>query len=127
MTLSREEAQEVATELVQLSLDIKEKQQKIKDLKAQLLEYVDLENIDDTSWSADGGYVEISSKVTYDLVELEADVNINPAVCATDLAEKAFTTKVVLSKEGRRMLKDQYPSLMSLVIPKSKKFLKVII
>lgn len=127
MTISKEEADKVAAELVQLTLETKEKQDKIKELKAQLLEYVDLEDINDTSWAADGGYVEITTKTSYDLVELDADVQINPNICAVDLAEKAFSSKVVLSKEGKQMLKEQYPSLMSLVVPKSKKFLKVVV
>lgn len=127
MTLSKEDADKVASELVSLSIDIKEKQDKIKELKAQLLEYVELEGINDTSWSADGGYVEISTKVKYDLPEIPADVQVDPSVCAIDVAEKAFTSKIVLSKEGKQMLKDGYPSIMNLVIPKEKKALKVVI
>lgn len=127
MTLSKDDADKVASELVSLSIDIKEKQDKIKELKAQLLEYVELEGINDTSWSADGGYVEISTKVKYDLPEIPADVQVDPSVCAIDVAEKAFTSKIVLSKEGKQMLKDGYPSIMNLVIPKEKKALKVVI
>lgn len=127
MTLSKDDADKVASELVALSIDIKEKQDKIKELKAQLLEYVELEGINDTSWSADGGYVEISTKVKYDLPEIPADVQVDPSVCAIDVAEKAFTSKIVLSKEGKQMLKDGYPSIMNLVIPKEKKALKVVI
>ena len=82
MTLSKDDADKVASELVSLSIDIKEKQDKIKELKAQLLEYVELEGINDTSWSADGGYVEISTKVKYDLPEIPADVQeIGRASC----------------------------------------------
>ena len=127
MTLSKDDADKVASELVSLSIDIKEKQDKIKELEAQLLEYVELEGINDTSWSADGGYVEISTKVKYDLPEIPADVQVDPSVCAIDVAEKAFTSKIVLSKEGKQMLKDGYPSIMNLVIPKEKKALKVVI
>lgn len=127
MTLSKDDADKVASELVSLSIDIKEKQDKIKELKAQLLEYVELQGINDTSWSADGGYVEISTKVKYDLPEIPADVQVDPSVCAIDVAEKAFTSKIVLSKEGKQMLKDGYPSIMNLVIPKEKKALKVVI
>lgn len=127
MTLSKDDADKVASELVSLSIDIKEKQDKIKELKAQLLEYVELEGINDTSWSADGGYVEISTKVKYELPEIPADVQVDPSVCAIDVAEKAFTSKIVLSKEGKQMLKDGYPSIMNLVIPKEKKALKVVI
>lgn len=127
MTISKEDADRVASELVALSIDIKEKQDKIKELKAQLLEYVDLEGINDTSWSADGGYVEISTKVKYNLPEIPADVQVDPNVCAIDVAEKAFTSKIVLSKEGKRMLKDGYPTIVNLVIPSEKKSLKVVI
>lgn len=127
MTISKEDADRVASELVALSIDIKEKQDKIKELKAQLLEYVDLEGINDTSWSADGGYVEISTKVKYNLPEIPADVQVDPNVCAIDVAEKAFTSKIVLSKEGKQMLKDGYPTIVNLVIPSEKKSLKVVI
>lgn len=127
MTISKEEADKLASELVQLTLSQKEANEKIKELKAQLLEYTDVENINDTSWAADGGYVEITTKVKYDLVEIPAEVEIDPSVCAIDVAEKAFTSKIVLSKEGKQMLKEQYPSIMELVTPTSKKHIKVVI
>lgn len=127
MTISKDDADKLACELVSLSMEIREKQDKIKELKAQLLEYVDLEGINDTSWSADGGYVEISTKIKYDLPEIPADVQVDPDVCAIDVAEKAFTSKIVLSKEGKQMVKDGYPTLMNIVIPKEKKSIKVVI
>ena len=127
MTISKDEAEKLASELVELTISQKEVVQKIKDIKAQLLEYTEIEDINDTSWSADGGYVEITTKVKYDLVEIPAEVEIDPSVCAIDVAEKAFTSKIVLSKEGKQMLKEQYPSIMELVTPTSKKHIKVVI
>lgn len=127
MTLSKEDADKVAAELVELTLSQKETTEKIKELKAQLLEYAELEDINDTSWAADGGYVELTTKTRYDLPEIPADVQIDPQVCAIDLAQKAFTSKIVLSKEGKQMVKEEYPSMMALVIPKCKKTLKVVV
>lgn len=126
MTISSEEAKKVAEELVALTLAQKESNEKIKELKAQLLEFCDLEDINDTSWAADGGYVEVTTQTKYKLPEIPADVQIDTSVCAIDLAEKAFTSKIVLSKEGKQMVKEQYPSLMQLVIPESKRKLNVV-
>lgn len=127
MTISKDEAEKLAAELVELTISQKEVVQKIKDIKAQLLEYTEIEDINDTSWSADGGYVEVTTKTKYDLVDIPADVQVDPNVCAIDLAEKAFTSKIVLSKEGKQMLKEEYPSIMNLVIPKFKKQIKVVV
>lgn len=127
MTISKDEAEKLASELVELTISQKEVVQKIKDIKAQLLEYTEIEDINDTSWSADGGYVEVTTKTKYDLVDIPADVQVDPNVCAIDLAEKAFTSKIVLSKEGKQMLKEEYPSIMNLVVPKFKKQIKVVV
>lgn len=127
MTISKDEAEKLAAELVELTISQKEVVQKIKDIKAQLLEYTEIEDINDTSWSADGGYVEVTTKIKYDLVDIPADVQVDPNVCAIDLAEKAFTSKIVLSKEGKQMLKEEYPSIMNLVVPKFKKQIKVVV
>ena len=127
MTISKDEAEKLASELVELTISQKEVVQKIKDIKAQLLEYTEIEDINDTSWAADGGYVEVTTKTKYDLVDIPADVQVDPNVCAIDLAEKAFTSKIVLSKEGKQMLKEEYPSIMNLVVPKFKKQIKVVV
>ena len=127
MTISKDEAEKLASELVELTISQKEVVQKIKDIKAQLLEYAGVEDINDTSGSADGGDVEVTTKTKYDLVDIPADVQVDPNVCAIDLAEKAFTSKIVLSKEGKQMLKEEYPSIMNLVVPKFKKQIKVVV
>lgn len=127
MTISASEAEQLASEWVQLELQSKETNARIKEIKALLLEYASLENINDYTWSADNGHVVLSTMVKYSLVDIPSDVSIDPNVVAIDLAEKAFTSKIFLSKEGKQMLKEGYPSLIPLVVPKEKKVLKCMI
>jgi cell division FtsZ-interacting protein ZapD len=56
MTISKDDADKLACELVSLSMEIKEKQDKIKELKAQLLEYAEangIEGVDSSMLKAD--------------------------------------------------------------------------
>lgn len=123
--MNKEEAENKATELIQLAIQEKELKSKIKILKADLLDYLDLENKNEYIWNADNGYVELVTETKYKLADVPADIKVSPDVAAIDVAEKAFKSKVVLSKEGKRMFRDQYPAIVALMIPKIKKRLKL--
>lgn len=123
--MNKEEAENKATELIQLAIEEKELKSKIKTLKADLLDYLELENKNEHIWNADNGYVELVTETKYKLADVPADIKVSPDVAAIDVAEKAFKSKVVLSKEGKRMFRDQYPAIVALMIPKIKKRLKL--
>ena len=123
--MNKEEAENKATELIQLARQEKELKAKIKTLKADLLDYLALENKNEHIWNADNGYVELVTETKYKLADVPADIKVSPDVAAIDVAEKAFKSKVVLSKEGKRMFRDQYPAIVALMIPKIKKKLKL--
>lgn len=123
--MNKEEAENKATELIQLAIQEKELKSKIKTLKADLLDYLALENKNEHIWNADNGYVELVTETKYKLADVPADIKVSPDVAAIDVAEKAFKSKVVLSKEGKRMFRDQYPAIVALMIPKIKKKLKL--
>lgn len=123
--MNKEEAENKATELIQLAIQEKELKSKIKTLKADLLDYLALENKNEHIWNADNGYVELVTETKYKLADVPADIKVSPDVAAIDVAEKAFKSKVVLSKEGKRMFRDQYPAIVALMIPKIKKRLKL--
>lgn len=120
------EAEEKAIELVGLQLQQKELSNKIRTLKAELKEYTDLENLNEFTWTADNGYVEVLTKTKYTLADIPADVKVDSTVAAVDVAEKAFTSKIILSKEGKKMFKEEYPPIMKLMIPKQKKEIRVV-
>lgn len=120
MTYSAEEANEAAAKLVELTLKANELNSEIKDLKANLIEYAEIENIKETSWSSDNGFVELTTKVTYKPAEIPFETKVDADACPIDIAEQAFTSRLVLTKEGKQMLREEYPTLMKLMVASSK-------
>lgn len=127
MTFTSQEAEEAAKKLVDLTMKQNELSEQIKDIKAQLIEFTEVENMSDWSCAVDNGYVEIKTEVKYKLSEIPFETKVDSDACPTDVAEQAFTTRLVLTKEGKQMLKEQYPTLMELMIPTNKKSLKVLV
>lgn len=125
--MNKQEAEEKAKELVDLTNKYKEIQARIKQIKSELIEFVELENRNDYNWMMDNACVEVITVTTYELADIPADVKVSPEVVANDIADRAFESKIVLSKEGKRMFKDQQPSIVALMIPKIKKQLKVLV
>ena len=125
--MNAEEAEKLAEDLVRLSIEQKQIAARIRSIKGALLEYTDIENLLDKVWMADNGHVEINTITKYKLAEVPAEVTVSPQIAAIDVAEKAFKSKVVLSKEGKKMFKEQHPSIMKLMIPNEKKEIKVVI
>lgn len=125
--MNKQEAEEKAKELVDLTNTYKEIQARIKQIKSELIEFVELENRNDYNWMMDNACVEVITVTTYKLADIPADVKVSPEVAANDIADRAFESKIVLSKEGKRMFKDQQPSIVALMIPKIKKQLKVLV
>ncbi len=127
MTLSANEVEETVKEIIALSLQMKEYGDRIKLLKAEVKEYTEIEDICNHVWQVDDGYLEVKTEIKYKLAEIPADVTIDNNACPIDLAEKAFSSKIILSKEGKQMLKEEYPSIMKLMIPTEKKTLTVVV
>ena len=100
MTYTREEAQEAASKLVELTIKTKEMNAEIKDLKAGLKEYAEIEGLLDTSWHAQNGYVEISTVTKYKLEDIPVEGQVPESVVPEEVAVKAFEYKAKLSKEG---------------------------
>ena len=126
MSLDKDTVEQAASELVALTIEKQGLDKKIRALKGQILEYTDLENINDISWLVDNGCVEITTETKYRLADVPAEFKVAHEVAAVDVAQKAFKTKVVLTKEGKQMFKEQHPSIVKLMIPNVKKRLKVI-
>lgn len=125
--MDAKEAELKAHELVDLTIKHKELTNKIKTLKAEIKEYTEIENISDTSWGTDNGFVEVVSQTKYKLADIPAEFKVPSDVAAIDTAQKAFKAKIVLSKEGKKMFKQQYPAITNLMIPSIKKTVKVVI
>lgn len=123
---SKEQAENYAQELVNLSIEEKQIKDRIKSIKGALLEFSDLEGLDNTVWSCDNGYVQIETNTKYKLAEVPATFEIDPAVnVPVDTAEKAFKSKVTLTKEGKKLFEEGLESIRKLMIPSDKKELKV--
>ena len=127
MTYTREEAQEAASKLVELTIKTKEMNAEIKDLKAGLKEYAEIEGLLDTSWHAQNGYVEISTVTKYKLEDIPVEGQVPESVVPEEVAVKAFEYKAKLSKEGKKMFKEEYPSITAVMIPETKTKLDVIL
>ena len=111
MTYTREEAQEAATKLVELTIKTKEMNAEIKDLKAGLKEFAEVEQLMDTSWHAQNGYVEISTVTKYKLEDIPVEGQVPESVVPEEVAVKAFEYKAKLSKEGKKMFKENFVSI----------------
>lgn len=127
MTYTQEEAQAAAHELVELTYKSKEMNSKIKDLKAGLKEYAEVEGISDTSWHAQNGYVEYSTVTKYKLEDIPVEGQVPESVVPEEVAVKAFEYKAKLSKEGKKMFKEEYPSITAVMVPEIKTKLEVIL
>ena len=125
MTLSEQEAEKYAEELVKLSIDVKQTKERIKSIKDALMEYVDVEQLPSKVWQCDNGYVDFHIETKYKLADVPATVEVDPQVVAIDTAAKAFKSKVTLSKEGKKMFEEGERSIVKLMIPSDKKVLKV--
>ena len=125
--MEREEVELKAEELVKLAIQRKEINDKIRQIKGELLEYTDIENIADIAWPADNGLVEVMTETKYKLADVPAEVKVSSEVAAIDIAEKAFKSKISLTREGKELFRDRHPSIVKLMIPTIKKRLKITI
>lgn len=127
MTISEQEAEKYAQELVRLTVDMNQTKERIKSIKDALLDFVKVENLPDKTWVCDNGYVEFKYETKYKLVDIPATTEIDPQVVAIDTAKKAFETKVKLSKEGKKMLNEGDLSILKLMDAEDKPKLEVIV
>lgn len=127
MTYTKDEAQAAADRLVELTYKTKEMNSEIRDLKAGLKEYAEVEGLCDTSWHAQNGYVEYSTVTKYKLDEIPVEGQVPESVVPEEVAVKAFEYKAKLTKEGKKMFKEEYPSITAVMIPVQKTKLDVIL
>lgn len=117
--------QKLAEELVRLEQQKKTIAAKIKQIKAEIKDYTDVENVNDRAWMVDNGCVEVITKTRTKLVDVPAEFKVPIDVAAVDIAEKAFKFKISLTKEGKQMLYENHPSITKLVEKTLKKIIKV--
>lgn len=127
MTYTKDEAQKAASRLVELTIKTKEMNAEIKDLKAGLLEYAEIEGLCDTSWNAQNGFVEISTLTKYKLEDIPVEGQVPESIVPEEVAVKAFEYKAKLTKEGKKMFREEYPSITAVMIPESKTKLQVVL
>lgn len=127
MTYTREEAQDAAVKLVELTIKTKEMNAEIKDLKAGLKEYAEVEGLSDTSWHGQNGYVEYSTVTKYKLEDIPVEGTVPESVVPEEVAVKAFEYKAKLTKEGKKMFREEYPSITAVMVPEIKTKLQVIL
>ena len=96
-------------------------------LKTEILDYTDLEELDETTFSCEGDYIEVVQKVKHELVDIIADVEIKGNILPNDEPLEILETTFKLSKEGRKRFKKGDEDIAKLMIPVSKKTLQVVL
>ena len=128
MTISADEAEKYAAELVRLTIDANQTKDRIKSLKDAILEYADVEQLSEKIWQCDNGYVELKIETKYKLnQEIPATVEIDEKVIEKDKADEAIKTSFKLTKEGKKMLAEGDVNIASLMVANEKVKLDVII
>lgn len=125
--MNEKEIEKLVEELVDLERKKKEVAARIKEIKGEIIDFTNTETINDKTWMTDNAYVEVTTVTKYKLADVPADFKISSDIAAIDVAEKAFKPKVQLSKEGKKMFKQQHPTIVKLMIPSIKKQLKVVV
>ena len=124
--MNKEEATALAKELCELTLDVKQKNAKIKDLKAKIWEYLDLEKTISLSFNCENGYwVEFDTETKRELVEIPVRVKVEESVMTDEQFEDLIKVKTVLSRKARKLLMKGDEELRRLTIPKTKRTVKV--
>ena len=127
MDLDKEKATAIAKEYLALMLDIKSKKKQADKLKEALLEEMSLSNTSDFSFACGNSYwVEVETKINYELSEVPYEVDVKEAVMSQDVFEEAFTTKLSLSRKGRKLVKKGDEFLRTLLIPAPKQVVKIV-
>lgn len=128
MTISADEAEKYAAELVRLTIDANQTKDRIKSLKDAILEYADVEQLSEKIWQCDNGYVELKIETKYKLnQEIPATVEIDEKVIEKDKANEAIKTSFKLTKEGKKMLAEGDVNIASLMVANEKVKLDVIV
>ena len=127
---NKEKEQEInalAAKLVDATNDLNKLKEEIKSYKDEIMSYIKQESINDKTWLFDNAMVELRTNTYYKLAEIPSEFQVPSEIAAIDTAQKIFTNKIQLSKEGKKKFKQQDPSIMKLMIPEMKQSLKVII
>lgn len=128
MTISADEADKYAQEMVRLTVDMNQTKERLKSLKDALLEFADVENIPEKVWQCDNGYVELKLETKYKLnQEIPATVEIDESVVEKEVADKAIKTSYKLTKEGKKMLAEGDVNIASLMVANEKVKLQVVV
>jgi hypothetical protein len=128
MTISADEAEKYAAELVRLTIDANQTKDRIKSLKDAILEFADVEQLSEKIWQCDNGYVELKIETKYKLnQEIPATVEIDEKVIEKNKADEAIKTTFKLTKEGKKMLAEGDVNIASLMVANEKIKLDVIV
>jgi hypothetical protein len=108
---AEKEIKKVVHELVQLTIDQRAINSRIKDLKARILEYTDINNLSDTSWGASGlngagsGCVEVYTDYKYSVNhDVPVEIKIAEDICSPDVAQECLKAKLIFTRVGKRTL-----------------------
>ena len=124
--MNKEEANELAKELCKLTLDVKQKNSRIKDLKAKIWEYMDLEKTISLSFPCDDGYyADFNTETVRELVDIPVKVKVEESVMTDEQFEDLIKVKTVLSRKARKLLLKGDEDLRKLTIPKTKRTVKI--
>lgn len=124
--INEKEAEVKAIELIKLSIEAKQLSEKIKDIKAELKDFCQTSNINEKVWMADNGFVEYKTETKYKLADIPADVKIDSDLnIPNDTADAAFKFKASLTKKGKELFRENYQSIVCLMIPNIKSTLKI--
>lgn len=104
-------------ELLDLSIKAKEIRQRQKEIKFELLEMKELNELENNSFGNELGKVVIETEVKYELADLLPEVKIPTSVLNETQAKEFIKTKQTLTRYGRKMFKQGIPELQKIMIP----------
>ena len=125
--MNKQEAQEAAKQLIELTKQKKQLDTQVRKLRQQLIDFTDEENLLSTSWQHEGSFVEVDTQTKYKLVDLPAKIQVPQDVMDEHTFDVAIKPSFRLSKLGNKMFKQGDEELKKLMIPSQKKAIKVII
>ena len=127
--MNKEDVKELARELVELTLESKKLNSRIKLLKGQILEYTDLENTDSIDFEGPHGYwVVVDTKINYKLVDIPKnnyELKVDEAIMSEDMFVENVAVRFGLSRNGNKLLKTGDAEIRKYLIPNTKKTISV--
>lgn len=104
-------------ELLDLSIKAKEIRQRQKEIKSELLQMKELNELKNNSFGNDLGNVVIETEVKYELADLLPEIKIPTSVLNETQVKEFIKTKQTLTRYGMKMFKQGTPELQKIMIP----------